>query len=260
MGFSLGGTRSVASVLGFRFWVAATRDRGPPWGFPLEGRALSRQPWFVVPLEGRAPSRPSWGCGFGMRPRGTVALHGIFPWRGALRRVRLVVAVLGCGHEGPWPSMGFSPGGARSVASVRGEAETGPLGIGRRLFPGHDGAWPSIGWRIPARLGGTRSVASVLWLRFWVAATRDRGPPWGFPLEGRALSRPSWGCGFGLRPRGTVALHGVFPWRDALRRVRLVVVVLGCGHEGPWPSTGCHGLSRRGITSSRSWTWARKSM
>ena len=159
-----GGTRSVASVLWSWFWDAATRDRGPPWGFPLEGRAPSRPlgarrkpaPWESAGaffpamtehgppldggsprgLEGRAPSRPSCGCGFGLRPRGTVALHGVFLWRDALCRVRPGVAVLGCGHEGPWPSTGFS-------------------------------------------LGGTRSVASVLWSWFWVAATRDRGPPRG---------------------------------------------------------------------------------
>jgi len=107
---------------------------------------------------------------------------------------------------------------------------------------------------MPARPGGTRSVASVLWSWFWDAATRDRGPPRGFPLEGRAPSRPSCGRGFGMRPRGTVALHGDFPWRDALRRVRPGVAVLGCGHEGPWPSTGFSLGGARSVASVL-WSW-----
>ena len=97
----------------------------------------------------------------------------------------------GCGHEGPWPSIGVSPGGTRSVASVFRALRFVPYGGRKR--GGHDGAWPSIlEGRAPSRpgealrqralqealdqirdrfgkgairrggIGGTRSVASVL--------------------------------------------------------------------------------------------------
>jgi hypothetical protein len=148
-GLSPGGTRSVASVFCAHPSAAMTKHGPRQKRRPRGTVALHR----VFPLEGRAPSRPSWWA------------HLSSPWRDVLRHVRLLRASFG-GHDKTWPPSeeaatrdrgppsGFSPGGTRSVTSV---------------FTG-----PSV-----------------------------------FPLEGRAPSRPS------------SRAHRSFPWRDALRRVRL---------------------------------------
>jgi hypothetical protein len=85
-----------------------------------------------------------------------------------------------------------------------------------------------------------------------IAATRDRGPPLGFSPGGTrsvASVLGSWPylsialhlrAALGSRPRGTVALHWGFPWRDALRRVRLGIVAIS--EHGP-PSAGGLGIA-----------------
>mgnify|MGYP000507138780 CR=1 FL=1 len=105
----VGGTRSVASVLG-------------PWG-------LSRM---VAEQEAAMTEHgPPLNAVLGPRPRGTVALHWMtdrsraamrdrgFPWRDALRRVRFRASRFvpyGCrtrgGHDRAWPSIGCRPGPA----------------------------------------------------------------------------------------------------------------------------------------------------
>jgi len=153
--------------------------------------------------------------------------HGppsVFPWRDALRRVRLLGGVVG-------------------IAATR---DRGP--------PLRD--WPlSLDKRAPSRpsFGGVVGIA----------ATRDRGPPlrdWPLSLDKRAPSRPpfgrhaTWGlyghmlcagdlvhkvpgcrhmnCGhdrawpsIGFSLEGRAPSRPPFGWRG-----------WDCGHEGPWPS------------------------
>ena len=143
-GLSPGGTRSVASVFCAHPSAAMTKHGPRQKRRPRGTVALHR----VFPLEGRAPSRPSWWA------------HLSSPWRDVLRHVRLLRA--SCG--------------------------------------GHDKTWA------PSE----------------EAATRDRALHRVFPLEGRAPSRPS------------SRAHRSFPWRDALRRVRLLRASFG-GNDEPWP-------------------------
>jgi len=179
-GFFHGGTRSVASVFGSAApigpFIGGTRSvasvKGKANTYSLRtGRRL---------FFGHDRAWPSIGCRILMRPRGTVALPRFFPWRDALRRVRLGIAA----------PIGPLIGGTRSVASVFGSA------VAASSLCGHDRAWPSIGCRILMRPRGTVALHRV------------------FPMEGRAPSRPS----LGPRPPLGLSLEGRAPSRPVRAR------------------------------------------
>jgi len=152
-------------------WPGATRDTG-------------------FSLEGRAPSRPF------------LAPQGLYRMAAEEEAAMTEHGPPSVGHEGPWPSMELQgwPGATRDTGfSLEGRAPSRPFLAPQGLYRmaaeeeaamtehgppsvGHEGPWPSmecrIRWRprMPARRGGTRSVASVLRaLRFVSHGGRRRG-------------------------------------------------------------------------------------